>query len=382
MTLSSMSKLALILCLLLVPLSQARAQGEPQKIGFDTSDGVKIGGTFYPSNKGNKAPCVLILHDFDAKGGSSQTNEWISLATTLQKEGYSVLTFDFRGYEKSKEVNPMVFWKVPHNQGFRGAKSPKPPEKIDHKDFALQPLYYRQLVNDVAAAKAYLDNENDSGTLNSRNLIVIGAGQGATVGLMWMAAEFKRHRGVTVVEPSSGLVAVPTPTRLEDETAGADLVAGIWLSFSPTLGGKAVPPIRTWLQEVGRTNKLPMAFINGNEKHDPANNLSIGYLRAIYPQYERGKPIKDKNLQFTAELTIKANLTASKLLQEGSETDTNIVKYLANLNSARTAAQWKKRNNKDNYFFWKSPLGGPPLLAWIKGEEVPQSLPFGVIGLQ
>ncbi len=374
MTLPSMSKPALILCLMLVPHFQPRAQGEPEKADFKTVDGVKIEGAFYPSNKGNKAPCVIILHDFDAKGGSSKTTEWISLATTLQKEGYAVLTFDFRGYGKSKEVTPL-FWRAPQNMNLRGARLKTPPAEIDHKDFP--PTYYRQLVNDVAAAKAWLDTVNDSGSLNSRNVIVIGAGQGATVGLMWMASEFKRHRGVTVLEP---LGAPPIPTRLEEESAGSDLVAGIWLSFSPTLGGQRVTPTR-WFQEVGRTNKLPMAFINGNAGHDKANDQSLAYLKTIYPQYVRGKAITDKNYQYTAELTVKASLSGSKLLQEGLETDARIVKYLTNLNNDRTSTnQWRRRNNRDNYFFWK--VGATPVLAWIKGEDVPMALPFAIIGLQ
>jgi hypothetical protein len=320
---------------------------------------------------------VLVLHDFDKSGGSSRTDEWDSLATRLQKEGYAVLSFDFRGFGQSTGVSP-IFWKAQQNQLFRGAKMPKPPATISHKEFA--PVYYRQLVNDVAAAKAWLDNENDAGSLNSRNVIVIGAGQGATVGLMWMASEYKRHRGIQVQEL---LVGQPIPVRLDDEPAGSDLIAGIWLSLSPSLAGYQMP-VSNWIKEIGKTNKLPMAFIHGEEKSDPANLQAVNYLKTIYPDFKRGTAIKDKDLKYTGEKSIAAKLTGSKLLQANLGTDTFIVEqYLTPLTTDRSPAQWKKRDNKTSYFFWRvAPPPIKPVLAWIKGEEVPLALPAAVVGLR
>lgn len=378
MSLSSMRKLGLlILCLLLIPLSQLGAQANSQKVGFDTIDGVKIEGTYYPSTKGNKAACVLILHDFDKMGGTSRTDEWDSLAANLQKKGYAVLSFDFRGFGQSTGVNPN-FWKAPQNQIFKGAKSKQPPATITYKEFQFQPLYQRQLVNDIAAAKAWLDNENDAGTLNSRNLVVVGAGQGATLGLMWMDAEFKRHRGIQVFEQ---IGVPPVPGKLDDESAGNDLIAAVFLSISPSLGNQGMP-IAKWCQEVGKAHKLPMAFIHGEEKSDRNYLDDINYLKAIYPDFKRGQQNKDKDLKFTGEKTISAKLTGSKLLQTNLDTSKFVIEeYLDPLTSSRTPAQWKKRDNKSSYFFWQLP-GTRPILAWIKNEDVPQALPFSVVGLR
>jgi len=94
---NSIRKLTLLIgCLIL--FSPAWARGESESVGFNTFDGVKIEGTFYPSSKGTKAYTVLLLHDFDKNGGSSRTNEWDALATSLQKAEYAVLSFDFRGF--------------------------------------------------------------------------------------------------------------------------------------------------------------------------------------------------------------------------------------------------------------------------------------------
>ncbi len=378
MSLAYVRQLALlILGILMIPLTQATGQETSQKVGFDTIDGVKIEGTYYPSTKGNKAPCVLILHDFDKSGGSSRTDEWGSLATGLQKAGYAVLSFDFRGFGQSTLVSP-AFWKMPQNQVFRGAKLKTPPGNIGFKEFP--PLYYRQLVNDVAAAKAWLDNENDAGSLNSRNVIVIGAGQGATVGLMWIASEFKRHRGIQVLEQFTG----PVPIRLDDESAGGDLTAAVWLSISPTLAGQPMQAqINTWCREIGKINKLPMAFIHGEEKADPTNLQAVSYLKAIYPDFKRGTPIKDKDLKYTGEKTIPTKLAGSKLLQANLDTSKFIIEeYLGPMTSDRTPNQWKKRDNKTSYFFWRLAPGTKPILAWIKGEEVPQAMPPYIVGLR
>ena len=141
-------------------LPKVSAQGKSDQVTFETADSVKIVGSYYPSNKGIKAPCVLLLHDFDKqKGGHSQTQEWIDLASDLQTAGYAVLSFDFRGFGQSTTVGP-GFWMPPngHNSVLMRAGA-KPPMNINAKNFPA--AYFRHLVNDVAAAKAYLDNEND-----------------------------------------------------------------------------------------------------------------------------------------------------------------------------------------------------------------------------
>ena len=67
-----------------------------------TADGVKLNANFYPSEKKN-APTVLMLHPI-GDGKSSKAPEWKSLADALQKGGYAVLTFDFRGHGDSTTI--------------------------------------------------------------------------------------------------------------------------------------------------------------------------------------------------------------------------------------------------------------------------------------
>src|SRR5262245_8912552 len=80
----------------------ATGQNKFEKGNLKTGDGVKIVGSSWGSSKGKKGPVVLLLHDFKAdKGGNSHADGWDSLDEALNKEGYAVLSFDFRGHGDS-----------------------------------------------------------------------------------------------------------------------------------------------------------------------------------------------------------------------------------------------------------------------------------------
>ncbi len=178
----SLAGLSLVL-LTAISSESAAAQKEKaefSRVSFPTCDGMELAGTFYPPGAGkkDKDAVVLLVHNFSHRGGGGSHGEWDDLAAKLQKEGYSVLSFDFRGFGGSKSVSP-DFWKFRQNQvlrGFRGGA--KSAESIDQKDFPGH--YYPVLINDIAAARAFLDRKNDMRDVNTSNLIVIGAGQGAT----------------------------------------------------------------------------------------------------------------------------------------------------------------------------------------------------------
>src|SRR5262249_29571694 len=149
--------------------------------------------------------------------------------------------------------------------------------------------------------------------------------------------------------------------KLDEETAGSDLVCGIWLSVSPNLGNQTMP-VRAWAQEIGKTHKLPMAFIFA--KDDTAGDTNaLSYVKAINADYVRGKPAKDKDLQLTGDKAIPGTkLAGSKLLDKNLGTEDFIVKeYLEPVLDKHRFSQWKKRDTEEAYYYWRLSTG--PLLA-------------------
>ncbi len=177
-----------------------RAAGEPAP--FESVDGVQLRGTFYRAARGRDAPCVLLLPPL---GQSSRAAPWPALAEKLQQAGCAVLAFDYRGVGDSTVVNPRLFWAQRANVSWAGAnKRGRPAESIDFVRFNKN--YYPVLANDIAAAKAYLDEQSDRGLCDSGNLILIGAGDGATLAALWLNAEHCRYRQVP---GSAGLAKGP-----------------------------------------------------------------------------------------------------------------------------------------------------------------------------
>jgi hypothetical protein len=352
--------LSLALGLVLALLGRAGAADDPkddkakkdkdsdkfERVKFDTADGVELHGSYYASSKGTKSACVLLVHNFDAKkGGSSSQDGWGHVAEELQAKGFAVLSLDLRGFGDSKSINPADFWKYRHNQQYVKGYNPgstKPKTTIDHTDF--NSAYYPHLVNDLAAAKTFLDRKNDAKELNSSNLIVIAAGEGATLSAMWMASEWKRFKGV----------ANPI-LRLEPQPEGRDQVCGIFLTISPSLAGQRVP-VKDWLKEVGKDHKVPLAFLYGKDDTS-ADRLALSYLKEIKPGYVRDKePKKDakKDLPFTGEHDIKdTKLAGSQLLTKTLDTESWIIKsYLEPLMDKHGIDERRERDVEKSLYFW------------------------------
>src|ERR1700722_14651661 len=92
----------------LVTLATFRtAYGAGEDVHFETADGVKIEGSYWAGKDGKKSPVAILLHDFKTGkgGGTCHDDGWDSLAAALNKQGYAVLQFDFRGYGKSNVIS-------------------------------------------------------------------------------------------------------------------------------------------------------------------------------------------------------------------------------------------------------------------------------------
>jgi len=160
---------------------------------------------------------VLMIHRY---GSDRSKGEWNALAQALQGQGFAVLTFDLRGHGGSTTVTQQ-FWNFPINARDVRPQGAKRPSTISFNDF--RSSYFPWLVNDVIAARRFLEIKNDAGELNSNSIFVIGAQEGAALGLLFTAEEFTRSY-------TTGFV--PLQSNGTTRIAGDDIAAGIWLSLS------------------------------------------------------------------------------------------------------------------------------------------------------
>lgn len=349
--------------------------GQPQgkRTRFETDDGVELHGTFYPAAKGAKPPVVMLLHRFT---GESHEDGWDKLAADLQNAGYAVFSFDFRGHGASTRVDPERFWSKPANRtGVRGYRSnvllKDQRSTIAQADFASS--YVPYLINDIAAAKLHLEKENDGGTCNASNVIVIGAEEGATLGLMWMYSETLRYKMVAL-------------NMLEQKPQSKDLVGGIWLSPALKLKGISYGRhLKHYIQEVGKeSEQVPMVFLYG-EKNETDSKYALAMTRFLKPYYKReGKYKGQDQLTGTGDKAIEGTkLSGTKLLSEGLETHKYIAEtYLEKVIRKDFALNaWEERDTDTYPFMWtdnpRTVQGG--ILAKANGAKQLQMVPMRLV---
>lgn len=365
--------LALILSFFTLLAIPGTAKAESESINFRTHDGVLLSGKFYASAKPKDGASIILLHDFTfRKGGDSSQDGWEKLALDLQAAGQSVLSFDFRGHGKSVGVNPN-FWAPNnfHNHVLPGAKLQNKPAKINFSEFTA--AYYPNLVNDIAAAKSFLDIKNDDGEANSSNIIVIGAGEGATLGALWMASEWRRLSCTVEDIPQSGGILnlkAPGPKKIylkanaAEDAEGSAQLAAIWLSISPTIAGKSYSTqIQSWLKDITmpRTRRVQMVFVTGTEDKT-RDDFSLSLLKKVKPGFTReekkadpkAKPLTSPDQKFTGEFKYKSKNVSTKLLEEAND---DIVKNYITLmtkkgeNTLRTFSRKKIEDASYSWFF-------------------------------
>jgi alpha-beta hydrolase superfamily lysophospholipase len=372
------------LSLLLLPVNKRLSAAddiESTRVQFLTFDEVELSGTFYRSTpaagKKDKDAVVLLLHDFrHLKGGSGQEDGWHQLAGQLQKEGYAVLSFDFRGFGNSKSVSPK-FWAFAHNrQGISGGSKRNPSATIDEKDFRTN--YFINLVNDIAAARAYLNIKNDANEVNASNIILIGAGQGATLGALWLASECRRQKDSQSDRLFPGLLP---QFRSLDEPEGNDVAAAVWLTIYPTLEDRRLGSslIKALVDEAKKArNPIPTLFLyakNDVKANDFLNKNSD--LKALFAENSKKKGgVKEKSVPGAGQLE------GSKLLRKS---DDIIRDYLNNVVEERGSRTRKDRKDKDFAFCWSLPWPTAPnasrIPAKLPGEPVTRLIPPSALGL-
>jgi pimeloyl-ACP methyl ester carboxylesterase len=299
---------------------------DQDSVKFDTADGVELRGTFYPASKA-KAPAVLMLHRY---GGNRQGWEKVDgAAEELQSKGFAVLTFDFRGHGESTKVSP-EFWKFPVNMNhIRGAK----PDKKAIKQSEFRNDYMPMLVNDIVAAKRFLDKQNDAGLCNSSNVIVVGAEEGAALGSLWIREEWDRLPQIK--GPLNRLIYDP-----QGKPFGEDIAAAVWISPPAGLNGRSVS---SWLRDKKEIReKTPMVFFAS--KDDPSQ------VAAATKLFEDLK--KQSKLELTFLQLIKGGKARGTELvnKKDFQVPEQFRKYLESVIDKKGVNAWKMREPEKGVF--------------------------------
>ncbi len=157
------------------PASRTETLPEPQEISgsqLQTRDGVSLSATFLPGTKEKESVPVLLLHNW-----KSSRKEFGVLAQELQKKGCAVLVPDLRGHGASTKQIVM-------GRG-RPREEKLDPTKFRANDFTAMAGF------DMGALRKFLVKKNNDGELNFNKLVIVGAGMGAAIAMVWADYDWK-----------------------------------------------------------------------------------------------------------------------------------------------------------------------------------------------
>ena len=247
--------LALGATLLTAPPAEAQA---PSDETFESADGVKLHGRFYKAQANKNDSCVLLVarvQEGPDQGGLGRPGEAVGQGGVQHPDP----PLPGPRQEHRRVRQGVLRQPVPRRRstpgGFPGRTRTRPAARSQLAD--LKPQYAPMLVNDVMAARAFLERKNDTGEVNVSTMYLIGAGEACPLGLLYIAAEWHREaiQPNIVVPPAyvNGTAGLPRPAerrpgreghrRVHLADPGADAVTpgrsrqGVRLSVRPEHAG-------------------------------------------------------------------------------------------------------------------------------------------------
>lgn len=135
--------------------------------------GIDIKMTYFPSEKGEDAAVVVLLH---GKGGNRLV--WRKFALKLQEENFAVITVDLSGHGES------------------GSRLPKNTPAVSKKDSGtLRPPEFQAMVgDDLEVVKDYILELHAKQELNATRLAIVGADFSAAVAIAFADFDWQKPR--------------------------------------------------------------------------------------------------------------------------------------------------------------------------------------------
>ncbi len=314
-----------------------------ENITITTTDGLRLSGFWFPGGKGKQSDCILMVHAYKQ---NMSKGPWISLAKQFQKEGFSVLMFDFRGHGKSTSTRAFgdlkKFSNIDEFRENRFSGVPiRTPNKIKGISFtSFKPQYYPFLVNDIAAARRFLDLRNDAAECNSGRITIIADRDMCAMSNFFVGTEFLRN-GIYPKIPGA-----PPP----EYNAGTDMLAVVYLSYRNSFENKltvyqdALYRIPKGGREAfnGVRDKVGMAFVYSTEDKlakDAANKAFKLYgIRAG----QKEDPLLGK---YIIESNKAAKLIGIDLMDEKIGINKEVIAFVKAMKKKGTnGSDWRLRN--------------------------------------
>jgi len=334
----------------------ARAQAPaPEAMSFTSADGVKLQGQFYKSPKGAAVPVVLMLHDYQKNPDEAA---WTDTAKLLVEKGYNVFRFDFRGHGKSTDIDPTIFWDTRTACGQINKQYVKIPAglttatkntiKVDEFNHN---KYFPMLIQDIEAARNQIDQLNDTGSLNSSTIYLLGAGNSASLGMLYIASEWLRESKKPNVPVPPQFVGRTRNLFPGHDAAGLDIGGAIWLSpaIHPSMSATLLKSIVISPFAIRMRNETPMLFVHADGDSN-AKSRSDAFYNTILMVKATSGPNGEKLLkpEQTFQHEVKGSkLSGVKLLGNNLKVEETIEKFLAAVdkerkNKTRKVREWDK----------------------------------------
>ncbi len=300
----------------------------PDKKDFfaTTPDGVKLVGDYYPpgdivpARPKRESPCVILLHSL--RQGASR-KDFGTLPVELQRKGFAVLAFDFRGFGQSTAIDDQDYFK------YHPAKAPPGNRKVlrlSRTDFRTHSDWL-QMCTDIEEAKLFLNKKSDAGVAdcNSNNVCFIGAEHGGLLAMLWTVHGLRaqQQRQFDGRSQNGTLVAGPR-FRVDGKREGEDVNCIITLSTNQFLGTQNVEKSIPTVGELLRDRKVGVLALLG-EKDGPSSAFWGRNFKWFKPEKD-----KDQLDRVALKRLEKTDLVGAKLLgnNEALKTEDYINAYL------------------------------------------------------
>lgn len=327
------------------PRALSQGSGGASDESFESADGVKLNGRFYKAQVTKNNSCVILLPGYKK---DPTKGDWDGLARRLAGEGYNVLLLQYRGHGKSTDINGKEFFGDPVlgpiNARLVPGATKMPPKNSLHMQ-ELKPNYMPMLVNDIMAARSFLERKNDAGEVNVGTMHLIGSGDVVPLGLFYIAAEWHREAERPTnefarrpfVNGNAGVAGAPV---------GKDIASAIWLGADrpAAMPDGAVKGFVSGYAPDMR-NETRMLFLVADKNEHDRSKAKYFYDEVLVAKGNPGKKVE--KMELTEVRTIKGakSLTGVDLLGKNDTfgTEDIISKYLKAIEDDRKA---KARYNR------------------------------------